>query len=222
LIDVSDLTVGYGNKSVINRLSFSVLPDDGPLVLAGRNGSGKSTLFKALLGQIPFNGSVSMPGPVAWMPQQARIAFRLPVVDFISLGAAGTTGLFPSIPKGSGEQAIQLLEEFQLNHLQTAWTDTLSGGEWQLVCLAQMAMQNARVWLLDEPSSSLDIFYKDLLFRQIWKQQEKGIQVVFSTHDLPFLPDLPGKLLLFGSDSGLSDLSPERIQDAMAFLSRKS
>ena len=218
MIDVSDLTVGYGNKTVINRLSFSVQPKDGPLVLAGRNGSGKSTLFKALLGQVSFQGQIRIDGSVAWMPQQNKIAFRLPVPDFIALGAVENRSLFPNLLSGSREKAIELLEEFHLQHLQNAWTDTLSGGEWQLVCMAQMALQNASVWLLDEPSSSLDIFYKKLIFNHLWSQSEKGVQVILSTHDLPFLPRLQGKLLLFGSNMGLLTLSEETQITALNFL----
>lgn len=222
MIDVSDLTVDYGNKAVINRLSFSVHPNDGPLVLAGRNGSGKSTFFKALLGSVPYTGKIKRPASIAWMPQQNRIAFRLPVLDFIALGSAQSgSGLFPNIPSDARTRAIGLLEEYQLGHLQHAWTDTLSGGEWQLICLIQMSMQNAGIWLLDEPSSSLDIFYKNLIFKKLWEQQEKGIQVVVSTHDLPFLPERPGKLLLFGPEPSLVSLSSESLRQALSFLSSR-
>lgn len=200
MIRVSELTVGYGPVPVIDRLSFFAGPETGPLVLAGRNGSGKSTLLRALLGQVPWKGSAEWPREThpAWLPQNYARIPGLRVIDFVALGLLRKGKFLGSLPPDAGDRALAVLEEMNLAHLSDRDTEQLSGGEWQMVCLAQLRLQNSPLWLLDEPTASLDIAFKSHVFEFLWEEAGKGRTILLATHDLPFLPETGGHFLFLG------------------------
>jgi ABC-type Mn2+/Zn2+ transport system ATPase subunit len=203
LIRVTNLTVDYGKQAVVNRLSFVLDPTTSPLILVGPNGSGKSTLIRALMGLHPYQGEISpLPGTskVAWFPQQFPVTFKMPVADFVAMGAIEGSRFFPSYSRRSIQLANGLLEDWGIGYLKDRFTDGLSGGEWQLVCLAQLHLQDASVWLLDEPTASLDIGFKGVVFQKIWEESRKGRLILMSTHDVPFLPASGGTLLLLDQE----------------------
>ncbi len=211
MIEVSGLTAGYGNKQVISRFSFFLEASQSPLVLAGSNGSGKSTLLRCLLNQISYQGAIQMPSDpngIAWLPQGYSLPIDIPVSDFVALA-----GLHPSRPwsqpgKAETDRAVAQLKELEMDHLAFKRTDELSGGEWQMVCLAQMAMQGSEIWLLDEPTAHLDLYFKNLVFHYLWKKSAEGKCIILSTHDIPFLPEKGGKFLLMDNQT-MPDINPE-------------
>ena len=222
MILVEKLTAGYGEKLIISRLSFLAQSSDSPLVLAGRNGSGKSTLLKAILGQIPFSGKIEIQNPkqsIGWIPQSYQLSLSIPVLDFVALGASKPDRLFATLPKQARSQAEVALNELKLDHLKNKRTDELSGGEWQLVCLAQLMVQETNIWLLDEPTSSLDIYYKSFVFNLLWRKAAEGKMIILSTHDLPFLPDESGTILLFGNEYSTYPISKGSLESTIEQLS---
>ena len=224
MIYVEGLTAGYSEKQVISRLSFSCSSEDSPLVLAGKNGSGKSTFLKAVLGQIPFQGLIKLEesnSGIGWISQSYHISLSIPVIDFIALGTSKTKGVFTHLPSNAKDLAVAALLELGLDDLKEKKTDQLSGGEWQLVCLAQLMVQDTGVWLLDEPTSSLDIYYKSLVFNLLWKKSREGKLIIFSTHDLPFLPKERGKLLLFENEVSSFPISENSLAEAISRLSQR-
>lgn len=222
MISVKNLTAGYGIKPVVSRLSFSISTEASPLVFVGRNGSGKSTLMKALLGQIAFEGSIDFrpkPDSIGWIPQNYHVSIRIPVLDFVAMGTQSTKGFFPSQNSDSVERAQSALAELGISKLATKQTDALSGGEWQLVCLAQLLVQPTDVWLLDEPTSSLDVYHKTRVFEFLWEQAKKGKTVLLSTHDLPFIPSHSGGYLhIHNGLADIGDISAQSIQDLLNAL----
>lgn len=224
MIEISQLTAGYGVKTIISRLSFTADPAHSPVVLAGRNGSGKSTFLKALLGEIPFAGELKISPPnsgIGWLPQQFHLALRMPVADFVKLGSVEKKGLFPSFAYGAEQLVSEALAELEIGHLADSYTDALSGGEWQLVCLAQLLVQKTDIWLLDEPTASLDVYYKSLVFNFLWKKAGMGKTIILATHDLPFLPIYSGSLLSFPNPTQLKPLNEESLQEVLKLLQSK-
>lgn len=188
----------------------------------GRNGSGKSTVLKALLGQLPFEGQIQFlpkPQSVAWLPQQFHVSVRIPVLDFIALGTGMSEGIFPKRNSHAILLAKAALVELGMPHLGDKQTDELSGGEWQMVCLAQLVVQPTHVWLLDEPTAFLDIYHKNLVFNFLWRKAKGGKLILLSTHDLPFLPTEGGSYLyLTKSKADTGVLSTESVSHLMADL----
>jgi len=215
LIQISQLTVGYGSKTVINRLSFSIGSKESPTVLAGPNGSGKTSLMKAILGKIPVEGKIEFNFAnknFAWLPQLYQISFRIPVLDFVAMGGGDSLGFFPSVSNAAVRKAKDALKKLGLEHLTEKFTNELSGGEWQLACLAQLKTQDASFWLLDEPTSSLDIGYKAKVFQFLWEEAANGKTILISTHDLPFLPTTGGSILFLSQEPEFMPNSAENLR----------
>lgn len=178
--------------------------------------------MRAMFGQIPFEGSIDFQpnvNSIGWIPQHYQVSIRIPVLDFVAMGTQTTRGLFPSQNSDSIEKAHSALAELSIAHLALKQTDELSGGEWQLVCLAQLLVQPTPIWLLDEPTSSLDIYHKTKVFQFLWDQAEKGKTVVLSTHDLPFIPVQSGSFLhIHNSVADFGEISTASIQALLSAL----
>ena len=203
MIRVHELAAGYGNKTVFSRLSFYASAENSPLVLAGKNGSGKSTLLRMLAGfQQPTSGKIEFskikPG-IAWLPQHYQLNLELPVPEFVAMACEKPGRWLSSRPADAIEKSLAALERLGISRLAGQKTHELSGGEWQLLCLAQMLVQEAAIWLLDEPTSSLDIGYKNKVFNLLWEEAAAGKTIILSTHDIPFLPEQGGSFLLVGN-----------------------
>lgn len=204
MIRVTDLTAGYGTKTVFSRLSFVASENQSPLVLAGKNGSGKSTLLRTLAGfQEPLSGSIDFGlrrPQIAWLPQHYRVSLEIPIPEFVAMACEKPGSWLSSRPADALVKSLAALDRLGISRLEKQETHQLSGGEWQLVCLAQMLVQEAGIWLLDEPTSSLDIAYKKKIFDLLWEEAENGRLIILSTHDIPFLPDSGGSFLLVSEE----------------------
>lgn len=223
MIRIQELAAGYGKKNLFSRLSFTAGPENSPLILAGKNGSGKSTLLRILAGfQNPASGSIIWEKgkpDIAWLPQHYRINLEIPVLEFIAMGCEKPGRWLSSRPTDAMKKSIAALSRLGLDHLAHEKTHQLSGGEWQLVCLAQMLVQDADLWLLDEPTAFLDIGYKKKVFRLLWEEAAAGRVVIFSTHDVPFLPNSVGTFILVGKNHDIFPNLPEKVADLLENLS---
>ena len=217
MIRVDQLAAGYGSQNLFSRLSFYAGPDNSPLVLVGRNGSGKSTLLRILAGFLPAGqGRVDnsfQKGEMAWLPQNYRVNLDIPVKDFVMMACEKPGFWSVNRPPDAAERSLAALSNLGILHLAGRNCTELSGGEWQLTCLAQMLVQQAGLWLLDEPTASLDIGYKKAVFDLLWKEAASGKTIVFSTHDLPFLPAEKGSLLLIAENPELYPNNPAARQE---------
>lgn len=164
-LDVANLVTGYGKKQVVNGVSLSVATGE-IVALIGHNGAGKSTLLKAVFGLIPiwsgevhFNGAL-WPKPVprallrsgvAYVPQGNRVFNDLTVHENLEIG--GVTLPSKRERKEGIERGITLFPLLRDKLKQRA--GTLSGGEKQMLALANALVLSPRLLLLDEPSLGL-------------------------------------------------------------------
>lgn len=164
-LDVANLVAGYGKKQVIDGVSVTV--GTGEIVaLIGHNGAGKSTLLKAVFGLIPiwsgevcFNGALwPKPAPrsllragVAYVPQGNRVFTDLTVHENLEIG--GVTLPNKQSVKDGIERVFTLFPLLKDQLKQRA--GTLSGGEKQMLSLANALILSPKMLLLDEPSLGL-------------------------------------------------------------------
>jgi branched-chain amino acid transport system ATP-binding protein len=165
MLEIRSLHAGYGRVPVVRGIDLTVRPGEIVLVL-GANGAGKSTLLRAATGFIkPSRGAVLLEGQdiTGWAPEEVarrgmrlvldghRVFPELSVADNIRLGAAIRHGKLPF-----GDLAGQVLDMFPMlrGKLESPARD-LSGGQQQMLALAQAFVAQPKVLLCDEPSLGL-------------------------------------------------------------------
>jgi manganese/iron transport system ATP-binding protein len=190
---VRHLTVAYEQTRALEDVSFTVAPGE-RVAVVGPNGAGKSTLLKALVGLIcPTSGTIQVDGhvhtqcsDVAYVPQRTQVDWSFPirVWDVVMLGRTAHIGFFHGPGKHDRTQVQRSLELVRMTDLAQRQIGELSGGQQQRVFLARALAQEARVLLLDEPVTGLDLRAQDEVFRIVDDIHRQGVTVLVATHDL--------------------------------------
>lgn len=211
MLKIRELTGGYGDKNIVENVSFEV-PKGSLLGILGPNGSGKSTMLKLVSGVLPAkSGLVEIDGQaigsfgakelakrMAVLPQLHAHAFAHTVRETVSLGRyPHQSGWFSSWSDEDEAAVVEALDLMDIRHYENTPIDRLSGGEQQRVFVAQALAQNAQVLLLDEPTNHLDINHQRELLDTIKKQAiEKELTVVSIFHDINLASMYCDQLLL--------------------------
>ncbi len=223
-LKVSGLTFSYGAAPLIADLSLELRGGDFMCVL-GANGCGKSTLLRLLTGfQAAQAGSVRLGGEevseirperlarlAAYVASETATPYDFSVRETVLLGRTSRAGLWRGYSAADAAAADAALEETGLAALAARSINTLSTGERQLAFIAQALAQEAKLLLLDEPTSHLDLKYKSLIMGLLARLAGKGLAVAAVLHE-PGLAGLGcnkallfsgGGKYLFGPASGL-------------------
>lgn len=209
---VEDLSFASGGRVLLRDISFS-LSDPLPTFLLGHNGAGKSLLLRLLHGLIdPTRGRISWGGllvseaaPFQAMVFQRPVMLRRSVLDNLIYALA-----MRRVPRRyRRDQAMAALEESGLVHLAGRQARVLSGGEQQLVALAQARALRPLVLFLDEPTASLDPGQTAAVERAVASIVATGIKVVMASHDMGQARRLAHDVL-FMADGRLVEHSPAR------------
>jgi iron complex transport system ATP-binding protein len=213
-IVVEDLTFGYGDRPVLRGVSFSI--EGGDFVgVVGPNGSGKSTLLRVLDALLkPQRGRVLLDGRevvgyprrelarrVALVPQQFDLDFDFSALEVVEMGR------YCRREGDSRTCARVALDALRAGHLADRLFPQLSGGEKQMVVLAQALAQEPDVLLLDEPVSALDVAHQIELFDRLQRLHADGLSVVCVLHDLNLALHYCGTLLML-SDGEVAAWGP--------------
>ena len=210
VLEVRNLRAGYGDREILKGVSFSLRPDDF-FAIIGPSGAGKSTLIRCVNrlveptgGEIVFNGTDILKVPVQALRavrrnigmifQEFNLIERLSVIDNVLTGRLGYTGtlrsLFRAYTKADIEQALRLLDRVGLGEHIDKRADRLSGGQRQRVGIARALIQNPKLLLVDEPTSSLDPKISREVMGLIREMaREFHIPVLCNIHDVDLASD---------------------------------
>ncbi len=203
LIRLDNLCVKYRQHIALEALSGSF--EKGSLTaIIGPNGGGKSTLLKAILGMEPLaSGSISLnqnlQGTFSYLPQQAEMdrSFPLTVQDVVASGHCQHQGFFKGFDKKLQEKVEEALEEVGMLECLNRALDELSGGQFQRVLFARLALQDADCILLDEPFTAIDTYTVNDLIKIILKWHKSGKTLLIVNHDLDLVQDhFPTSLMI--------------------------
>lgn len=194
MLAVKDLGIAVAGRSIVKNVSFSVQPQ-ASLAVIGPNGSGKTLLLKALLGHIPFSGTIEWkPGTrLGYVPQRVPTDSQMPLQVRELLQAKAR---FQRLPGTELDAAIEWagVREFLDQRI-----GALSGGQLQRVLIAFALVGSPNVLLVDEPTSSLDELAEHHVFQLINRtRQERGTTVILVSHDLTLARDLATHVLCLG------------------------
>lgn len=171
-LQVRHLTVGYGGKTILHDLSFSV-PSGTLTGILGANGSGKTTLLKAICGILPHTGRCLLeqeplegltPRKLAqrcsYIPQRSGISIDISVLDVVLMGFNPHLGLLEHPNREMRQTACHLLAQVGLAGREQDNYLKLSEGQKQLCILARTLVSGSKLLLLDEPESALDFRHR--------------------------------------------------------------
>lgn len=198
MLQVKNLTVRYGDLTVLDRLDFSVVEGQW-LMIVGPNGAGKSTALSAVTQGVPYSGEVLLDGEnvkkikprllarrIGMLAQTNSAEFAFTVEEVVALGRYSYSSGPLSGRGGQDDEAISsALKLTGMEERRGRSVLTLSGGELQRTFLAQVFAQDPRLLLLDEPANHLDLVYQKQLFGILSRWLETpGRAVVSVVHDL--------------------------------------
>ncbi len=198
-IEVTDLTVAYQDKPVLWDIDLDV-PPGVLLSIVGPNGAGKTTLIKAILGLVrPAAGSVLIYDKpyemqrriVGYVPQRGTVDWDFPtnVLDVVMMGRYGALGWIRRPGRQEREQAMYALEKVGMEAYTTRQISQLSGGQQQRVFLARALVQDATVYLMDEPFQGVDATTERAIVTLLQELRANGKTVVVVHHDLQTVAD---------------------------------
>jgi putative ABC transport system ATP-binding protein len=170
MIRLEDLTVCFGELTLLDRVSMVIAPSE-KIVIQGESGSGKTTLLKALVGaaaivsgSVFFNGEPLTPDTVAGIRQSVAYIGQEPVLGADTVEDALLLPFSFKSHRGrrpADERIGDVLDAFRLGRSLLGRTcATLSGGQKQRIAIARAALLGKTVYLVDEVTSALDLTNK--------------------------------------------------------------
>jgi len=223
-LSIANLKSGYGKKEILHDVSIPDIEGGAFVGLIGPNASGKSTLFKTLAGLVtPTAGQITIGAEditymrrkdrarrIAYMPQAFGCNALLTVFESVLLALKQTTGW--RVETENLDRVADTLNALNLTHLADRGVSDLSGGQAQMVAVAQTIVRAPEVILLDEPTSALDLHHQLSILTSIRNEMDRKKPVVMAAlHDLNLAAKFCDRLVLLREGVILADGMPEHI-----------
>ena len=201
---ISNISVKRGSKQILKNVNIHI--HCGKLtVIIGKNGAGKSTLLKAILGEIPHEGSITFKNKnneekkikIGYVPQKLDLENSpITVYDMVaSFSSNKPTFLFKS--KKLYEKIKEHLKDFGADNLIDRKVNRLSGGELQRVMLGMAMMSKPDLLILDEPISGIDKNGKEQFYKKIHDlKKSNDMAIILVSHDFEYVKKYADDVIL--------------------------
>ncbi len=233
ILHTRDICVSFGDKTVLDHVTADF--EAGVMTaIIGSNGVGKTTYLKAIAQLTRAQGKTELEEDgifsfnkkeIAYVPQLGALQTRLTVFEMVLLGLV--SNLKWHVTKEQTDAVWKTLQDLGIEHLAAQPFHTLSGGQKQLVSMAQSLIGRPKVLLLDEPTSALDLKHQlivmDLAERYT---REQNVVTLFVVHDLMLASRYGSNLLvlhnagIYAYDRAEVILRPELIAEVYGVRSR--
>lgn len=205
-LSIHDLTVAYHRRPVLWDIDYDA-PAGKLVAIVGPNGSGKTTLIKACLDLVPrVSGEVQFFGlpyrqarhRVGYVPQRESVDWEFPINarQVVEMGLYRQIGWFRPIRRRHREQAMEALRRVGMADFASRQISQLSGGQQQRVFLARALVQDADVYLMDEPFAGVDAATERAVIELLRQLRTAGKTVLVVHHDLQTVDEYFDHVLL--------------------------
>ena len=225
LLQVQDLSFSWPGRTVLDDLNFNVEPNQLVAVL-GVNGAGKTTLLKCINRILsPSAGSINLRSKdvlemtimdvaknVAYVPQSVGTNFPMNVFDVVLLGRRPHLQWF--VGEEDRDKVSECLQFLDIDEFAFRRYDQLSGGERQRVVLAKALAQEPHLFLLDEPTSDLDLKHQITTMekiRSVISDQSRPSSAIIAIHDIDIAAQFSDKIMLLHEGKIRAYGSPQEV-----------
>ncbi|WP_022819666.1 metal ABC transporter ATP-binding protein [Fusobacterium russii] len=206
VIEIKNLTVAYGEGTVLENINLEIEKGDF-IALVGPNGAGKSTLIKTILDFLkPITGTIKINGKsyreerkkVAYVPQRGSVDWDFPTTlfDVVEMGSYGRVGFFKRVSKEEKEKVKKAIAQVDMLEFMDRQISQLSGGQQQRAFLARALVQDADIYLMDEPFQGVDAKTEKAIVAILKKLKTENKTVLVVHHDLQTVTSYFDKVIL--------------------------
>lgn len=193
-LEINNFSFSYNSSLIFNEMNFKI--ESKITILIGPNAAGKSTLLRCIAGVLDPKGTILFDGKDmksfekkdlislrSYLPQESKTTSSLTVFEILLLGMANS--LSWKVNEADLEAVSNVLKYLGIEDLALRNINELSGGQKQMVFIAQSLVRDPKLLLMDEPTNGLDLKYQLELFELIQKiTLEKGMTTIIALHDL--------------------------------------
>ncbi len=225
ILQVIDISKNFPGVKALDKVSLTLSPGE-TLAVIGENGAGKSTLMKILAGeQQPDSGTILLDGAavqidsvrtaaekgIALIHQELNLAENLDIAANIFLGhEARQMGVLLN-RQSMNVETEELLKRIGLDRSPKMVVESLSPGEKQMVEIAKALRSDARILIMDEPSSSLSQHETDRLYELIADLKQHGVSVIYISHRLGEVSRVADRVVALRDGKNAGELPKEGI-----------
>lgn len=224
IIELKNLSIGYGNKSVLQDVNAKI--NKGEIVgIIGCNGAGKSTLLKTIRGLLPkqsgeilyFGRKVEsfsekeLAREVAYLQQNVEVGFGYTGKDIVLAGRYSYMKWWKGESISDEELALKCMEYTGTKELAERPVNEVSGGQKQRILLAKVLAQQTPILFLDEPTTGLDMVYQEEIFRFSKALAEMGKTILMVVHELNLAAKYCSRIILLGEGTVIADGRPDNV-----------
>lgn len=216
MIHLQRVTVRFADRTILSDLALSIAAGE-RVALLGPNGAGKTTLIRALIGQVPFEGSITVGDfdvrrrgvearkLIGYIPQMPAFPAGLTAVEVVAF--------FQEL-RGQPADPLPFLDRVGLRTAASTTVRALSGGMMRRLAVGVALIGDPQVLLLDEPASHLDREGEGLLLQWLHELKQTGRTVLLAAHHLDGLEQLVDRLILLEGGRVTADVAMREIAQA--------
>lgn len=219
-----NLTHGFGADPLFTDITLTVSAGES-LAIIGPNGVGKTTLLRVLAGLLtPQKGDVllddtaitTMPRrtvarAITVVPQARPQVFDFSALELVLMGFHARSKRFSLPSQAEQQSAREAMSRLAIEDLASRPASVLSGGELQRVLMARAMVSAAPIWLLDEPTASLDLKHQLALLEQVYTHCRNGGSAVAILHDLALVHRFFDRVLVLHQGRILAQGRPDEV-----------